>query len=257
MSPHNIPNGTRYLDQIFDNINITTDIEFAAVIDSQGNPLKLHLDIYQPSDDTAKSRPVIMLIHGGGFKTNRTKQQSYIVQLATNLTKLGYVCIAPDYRVRNNPSDNWDATLTDAITDAALALDWVREHSDQYQIDRNKIAIGGGSAGGVIALNICYGDGTFIPKVDLQGVLALIDLWGTPSIMELDISEHSIPAVIVHGTKDEQMPIKYSEKLAATLKSKGVYHEFLILEDAPHTPVMHMDRIVATMSQFLFDVLIK
>jgi dipeptidyl aminopeptidase/acylaminoacyl peptidase len=48
------------------------------------------------------------------------------------------------------------------------------------------------------------------------------------------ISDDDPPTLLVHGDKDELVPIRNSEVLSAALEEAGVPHDFVIIEGAPH-----------------------
>ncbi len=59
------------------------------------------------------------------------------------------------------------------------------------------------------------------------------------------------PTLLIHGTADALVPYQCSQDLLAELKAAGVEAVLLTLEGAPHTPVMHMDEIIAAITEFL------
>jgi acetyl esterase/lipase len=58
------------------------------------------------------------------------------------------VGIAPDYRTIGR----FNTTPLEAVADSRAALHWVQEHADELGIDPARIAVGGNSAGGHVAL---------------------------------------------------------------------------------------------------------
>ena len=65
---------TRYLDDIFTNVTITHDVNYATNISVlpalQGlppAPESLYCDIYEPANDNITNRPVVILMHTGSF----------------------------------------------------------------------------------------------------------------------------------------------------------------------------------------------
>jgi len=63
------PGGTRYVDQVFAGADVTSDVQYAVAPDLiTGAPRSLTLDWYEPSGDTSTSRPLVVWIHGGGFR---------------------------------------------------------------------------------------------------------------------------------------------------------------------------------------------
>ena len=63
----------------------------------------LLLDLYEPTGPTAPSRrrPVILMIHGGGFERG-SRQFAAWVRMATELAMRGYVVASMDYRLRDD-----------------------------------------------------------------------------------------------------------------------------------------------------------
>jgi acetyl esterase/lipase len=246
----------RYIDPIFENVTVQKDILFDEVINFKGETEKLHLDIYTPDNDTQTNRPVILWIHGGGFRIGNDKSQSYIVKMATEFAKRGYVCISIDYRVRTNPREDKPGTLTQALEDAMSGLNWIRENRDDLKIDKSKIIVGGGSAGGILAVNLCYKDQTDSEKWDKRGIVGLINLWGSPdeSYTMFEIDKKDPPTIIVHGTSDELVPYNNSVFLTNELEKKGVKNKLVTIEGAGHTPVAHMNDFIMDIAEFIFDL---
>lgn len=105
---------------------------------------RLKLVIYQPSHiELDKKLPAIILFHGGGLRERHTwefePQSKYLVER-------GMVAVIATYRVKRH-----GRTIFESIADAKSAIRWVREHADELGIDVNRIAAGGGSAGGYLA----------------------------------------------------------------------------------------------------------
>ena len=49
-----------------------------------------------------------------------------------------------------------------------------------------------------------------------------------------NVSEKYPPTLLVHGTKDTDVPYEQSEMMAKALESKGVEHELITIKDAGH-----------------------
>jgi acetyl esterase/lipase len=246
----------RYLDPFFDKIEIQKDIEFGEVINFDGKKEKLLLDVYSPEGDKEKSRPVILWFHGGGFRPGNDKLQSYIVKLSSDFAKRGYVCVSINYRIRSNPKDDKSGTIADALQDAMAGLNWIRAGEAKLKIDPKKIFIGGGSAGGMLAVNFCYKDQTKSEKWDRSGILGLIDLWGSPdsSYLFSTIDKNDPPTIIVHGTVDKLVPFENSVQLANNLKINNIKHELVALEGGEHTPVKFYKDFSEKIAGFIYTL---
>jgi len=100
---------------------------------------RLRLDVYAPSS-VGSRRPAVLQIHGGAWVMGDKRQQG--VPLLTHLASTGWVGFNVNYRL--SPG----ATFPDHLIDLKRALAWIREHADEYGVDRDFIALTGGSAGG-------------------------------------------------------------------------------------------------------------
>jgi len=90
---------------------------------------KLVLKVYTPIDGAAgNARPAIVFFFGGGFVG-------------------GNLAHAAEYRVKTRPG----STPVDSCVDGRSAVRRVRAHAGDLGIDPNRIAAGGGSAGGTVA----------------------------------------------------------------------------------------------------------
>ncbi|MEM7144779.1 MAG: alpha/beta hydrolase [Verrucomicrobiota bacterium] len=106
---------------------------------------ELPLYIYNPADHSPDSNsPAIVFFFGGGWKGGTPKQ---FQEQCKYLADRGMVAITAEYRV----SSRHDVKVEDCIADAKSAIRWVRSHADELGIDPDKIAAGGGSAGGHLA----------------------------------------------------------------------------------------------------------
>ena len=230
------------------------DLPFATVTDYQGQPETLHLDLYLPQTEAQTQRPAILWFHGGGFRVGNDRRQAYIPRFASAFAARGYPGVAPDYRVRPDPSTDMPAAVRDAASDAHQALDWVRANGPQYGIDPQRLVLAGGSAGGVTILSLIH-DSRQPIDARRDGIFAALDLWGTPPNPDWRpfprVNPASPPTLIVHGTADALIPYSASQSFAEELQQAGVPHVLFTLPDAPHTPLQHFDEIVTVIAEFL------
>jgi arylsulfatase A-like enzyme/dienelactone hydrolase len=103
--------------------------------------LELQLDLYKPKVSVNKL-PTILCIHGGGWsKGTREAMANSAKKFAAN----GYVAASLTYRLSDA------AKFPANIQDCKAAVRWLRANAETYQIDVNKIAATGSSAGGQLA----------------------------------------------------------------------------------------------------------
>lgn len=255
--PKQLPEKTRFLEKTFEEVDIQKDIKFAESVNEKGELESLKLDIYSAKGDEMVNRPVILWIHGGGFRPGNDKSQSYIVELAKRFALKGYVGFSIDYRIREQPRENPETTIFDSVEDAGKALLWLRENAENLKIDPSKIIVAGGSAGGILGTNLCLNDNKNIPNVDKTGIIAFVNLWGSPSPEWVvpDVDENDPPTIIIHGTEDELVAYANSLKLKAELDKNRVKNELVTIFGAGHTPVKHMDEFEVNISRFLFELI--
>jgi acetyl esterase/lipase len=250
---------TRYLNPVFEKVEFKKDVPFKSLRGGRGTGENLNLDIYFPAGDPERMRPAVLWLHGGGFKPGNDKTQKYIVTLATEFAKRGYVSIAADYRVRPVPDEDREGTLRDAVEDGRAALSWMRGRGPELGLDPGRIAIAGGSAGGKLAVNLAALENGDAAGSGASGVFALVDLWGSPESTWRTgtIGASFPPTLIIHGTKDLTVPFALSEQLAAELQRKGIECLLIPIPDAVHTPTDHMADIVDETARFLYRGLTK
>lgn len=97
-----------------------------------------------PHHQATDSRPAIVFFFGGGWKAGNPAQ---FEEHCRYLAAQGMVAITADYRVRSRHE-----TLADkSLEDAESAIRWVRQNAKRLGVDPNRVAAGGGSAGGHLA----------------------------------------------------------------------------------------------------------
>ena len=104
--------------------------------------------------ESAEPTPVVVSIHGGGFGGGDKSELfephglRYIVESLSN----GVSFASINYRLAP------DTPLTDIFLDVARAVQFLRHKADEWNIDRERIAACGGSAGGGASLWLAFHD---------------------------------------------------------------------------------------------------
>ncbi len=195
---------------------------------------KLYLHVFRPADRKAKNLPAIVFFFGGGWTSGTVTQ---FVKHSEHLAARGMVAIVADYRVKSRHG----VTPIECVMDAKSALRWVRSHANEFGLDPNRIAAGGGSAGGHLAAATALVKGfeekgedlkvssrpdaltLFNPALDLSS----LSLQALMSDKIKDISPQQLigkdapPTIIFHGTADTTVPFKQAEAFCAALKQHG------------------------------------
>lgn len=131
---------------------------------ADGTPLSL--EIYQPM--TSGSHPAIITIYGGAWRSGEPTQNA---KFNSYMTAQGYTVVAIDYR--HTPRYRFPAQLQDV----QAALQFVIQQAANYQIDSQRIAVMGWSAGAHLALLAAY-QSNIIP------IRAVINYYGPTNLTE-------------------------------------------------------------------------
>jgi acetyl esterase len=115
-----------------------------------GRQLRVFLD-FPPDWRAGDRRPAVVFFHGGGF---RQGDPTHFAAQGRYLADRGMVVVRPEYRLI--PRDG--VAHPDCVEDAVSAMRWVRRHAQSFGIDPDRIAAGGGSAGGYLAAALATTD---------------------------------------------------------------------------------------------------
>ena len=251
--------------------------------------IPLKLDVYYPVNNST-NRPVYMFIHGGGF-TGGIKHKPEIVDMANYYASRGWVFVSIDYRTTEElgviqgmtpeellvyyrgiaPQEWIENSLQGAQSssqvqqatamylaqrDAKAALRWIVANSNNYNINKDFISVGGASAGAIttIALGISNQD-DFRNEISVLEdhtlsntnlnesyvVKSMIYFWG--SNIKLDVFEavyelnqydrydSNDPELFMgHGTaQDLVTPYEEALELQEIYDSLGIYNKLVTL----------------------------
>ncbi|MGH2685220.1 MAG: alpha/beta hydrolase [Actinomycetota bacterium] len=253
----------RYRDRVFDEVSVTRDIRYGTAPDNDGQPVALTLDLYKPVDDSAAARPVLVWAHGGGFSTG-DKDSTIAVTMATEFAKRGYVTASIDYRLLAPPgctgatAERCTEAAIAAIHDAQAAVRWLRANFAEHRIDRRRIAIGGESAGAIMATGVGVwadepGDsGNPGFPSDVQGWISISG--GVPGGSFVD--RRDAPGLLFAGTDDGVVPHQWSVETTDAMRRNGVLAVFKSLEGAGHVPWgQYRGLFITQTSYFLYHVM--
>ena len=220
----------------------------------------LCLDLILPkAPERRRELPLLIWICGGAFAN---VDRNVWLPAMIDFARAGYAVASVDYRV--SPIDPFPAP----VQDVRAAVRYLRAHSAEYGLDPARFAAMGESAGGYLA---CMA-GLSCPEHDVgehldqpSTVQAVIDIYGKVDYAMLGqdpccnrqvlddflgddrseerlrrvsckylVDEHAAPTLILHGDRDDLVPIEESEGLYAALQARGVRSDFYVLRDAGH-----------------------
>ncbi|PWC40374.1 alpha/beta hydrolase [Azospirillum sp. TSO22-1] len=111
-------------------------------IDAPGGPLRLRL--YRPPGSEARTLPVLLYFHGGGFAVNSLDTHDRLLRLLAR--RAGVAVCAPAYSLA--PERRFPHQHDEALA----ALRWLAREGAAHGLDVERIAVGGDSAGANLAL---------------------------------------------------------------------------------------------------------
>ena len=205
---------------------------------------------YEPNSNIEDHhRPSIVLFFGGGWKSGKVDQ---FLKQAKYLARRGMVVFLADYRVMNRQGTMPDA----AVADGKSAIRWVRSNAKRLGIDPDRIAAGGGSAGGHVAATTGICDGLDDPAEQDSPVsskpnaLVLfnpvydngpegygyerIEKWFPAISPAHNVSKDDPPTIVFLGSADRLIPVATAEKFDRQLEEVGVRSELHVYDGQPH-----------------------
>lgn len=240
----------RYKNEIFTEaqVKVTKDIIYRNLVDYAAGDQKketLKLNFYEPLNDTLKIRPLIIFVHGGGF-VGGSKDDAATDSICKAYIKHGFVVSSLNYRLDptlNSKKCAGTLTLKDfaqaiyrAVQDANFSVRFLKKVAVTGKIDTNKIFIGGGSAGAIVALHSTYLDDNEVdPALINKAALGKLNYGGfnlssktqgafayAGAIIDTNwISAGNKPAALMHSTGDNLLP--YNSGLDGLFQLLQVY----------------------------------
>jgi acetyl esterase/lipase len=126
-----------------DGVEALPDVEYSNL--SGYRPLLL--DLYLPRH-RAVPRPLVLVIHGGGWSRGDSRTWGAIADYPATLAMLaarGYIVASVNYRLTG------EARFPAQIQDVKAAISFLRANASRYDIDPARVLAWGGSAGGHLA----------------------------------------------------------------------------------------------------------
>ena len=210
---------------------------------------RLKLFVFNPDGHQATDqRPAVVFFFGGGWNSGSPSQ---FYPHCEYLASRGMVAIAADYRVKSRNK----TTPKECVKDGKSAVRWIRAHARELGIDPERLAAGGGSAGGHVASATATVKGleeegedqavscrpnalvlfnpVFDNGPDGWGHAAVKNYWKEISPLH-NISRETPPAIVFLGTKDDLIPVSTAEKFQKLMKESGVRCDLHLYDGQKH-----------------------
>lgn len=220
----------------------------AEIIYKRIDTTQLAMHIFNPPTfDRSKAYPTIILFFGGGWNGGSIDQ---FEPHARYFASKGMVAVTIDYRVKNRQQ----TSPFESVKDARSAIRYLREHAKELGVDTNRIAAGGGSAGGHLA--------AATDLVALDESSDKLQYNARPNALILfnpvvyngpggygyerfgdqykiispyyNIKKGAAPTIIFQGTKDKLIPVEQIEKYQEQMKKAGSRCDVFFYEGQPH-----------------------
>lgn len=204
--------------------------------------VELKIWIFPPEGHRPEDRrPAAVFFFGGGWKSGTPRQFD---PQARYLASRGMVAATADYRVL----DRHGTKATACVEDGKAALRWLRTNAGRLGIDPDRVAAGGGSAGGHVAASTALLEGFEAPSAAVSSVpnalllfnpaLVLGEVEGLPPVAVERLADrlgvdppklspyHHVrkglpPSLVVHGKEDKTVPYAHAERFAKAMSDAG------------------------------------
>ena len=176
--------------------------------------------VEQFASEQPGKRPAIIVLHGSGgvvfpgFDLRKyassLSEQGYAVFYPHFFNRTGHIFVRPSQVHENLPV--WTQTVQDCLS-------YVSAHP---AVDARRIALVGYSLGGYLSLSTAARDSRVDAVVEVAGAL------------DKDGVKRMPPTLILHGAKDQTVPVAKAERLEALLKRSGTPYQKHIYPNEAH-----------------------
>jgi len=187
----------------------------------------LRLDVAWPA--TGAPVPLVVLLHGGGW-SGGSRASLHDEMLAW--ARRGYAAATVEYRLTAAPRDVFPA----AASDVACAVRFLRAHAGDYRIDGARVQAVVSYAGPQdLRVNGPYTEEQARLVTNFLGVFpGDAPQRATLASPIAHVGAGDPPFLLVHGTRDDLVPVEHSRRMAAALRAVGTPATVLELQDVGH-----------------------
>lgn len=232
-------------------VTITPDVVYG-----HKDGLALTYDVFRPAVAGDKPGPCLLLMVSGGW-VSQWMPPAGMLPFTKPFLDRGYTVCA----VRHGSSPKY--VIPEIVEDVREALHHVSEHAAEHRIDRDRLGVFGFSAGGHLSLMLgtttnaaargrddkprVAAVAAVFPPTDLTPYLdpAAGYLEKFPALKFprenvdrysplMQVSDDDAPSLLVHGDKDELVPLWHSEKIRDALRASDVAADLVVIEGAGH-----------------------
>jgi acetyl esterase/lipase len=239
------------------NTTVGQQVERAVVYAEREGYRALELDLYRPAPFGGDVRPLVVYIHGGGWRVSHRSRapretREWTPGLFERITDAGFVVAAPDYRL------SAEAIFPAQLDDVLTAIRWLHDNAGALRVDPARTFLWGFSGGGALSSLAGLVDGA-------PPVAGVVSVYPVTDLLALDqertdsfeaylvggpIGEHielaraasavshvhggAPPFLLQHGADDTWVPCQQSVSLADALRAAGAPVELEVVPGADH-----------------------
>jgi acetyl esterase/lipase len=242
-----------YNAQAKNNLDVTPDVVYG-----HKDGMALTYDVLAP---TGKSNGAGVLFMVSGGWVSRWSPPQAAKSYTDGLLNSGFTV----FLVRHGSAPRYK--VPDAVSDVQKAVKHIHKNASDYSVDPKRLGVFGGSAGGHLSLMLGCATGAvgvepdaaaksgegrvaavvaYFPPVDLQPIVGNAAF--TKSFPALQFSQDEAayvspllhvtsddpPTLLIHGDKDDLVPISASETMIAALQKANVTSDFITIKDGGH-----------------------
>jgi acetyl esterase/lipase len=228
--------------------------------------MALTYDVIRPSSEP--NGAAILFMVSGGWVSTWNNPESVVRAAKADALNVFEKIVAEGYTLYlvRHGSSPW-FKVPDAVSDVKRAVRHIRAHATDFGVDPNRIGVWGGSAGGHLSLVLgsMGDDGNAAGKEPSEQVSsrvqAVVAYFPPTDIREyvnhktlspqfpavvfpddqaddvsplLAVTTDDAPTLLIHGDKDELVPISHSERFLEAMKKSNVVCELVVMKGAAH-----------------------
>ena len=224
-------------------------VAYKTVEKSDGSSDELDLNIFHPPGyQVTGRRPCIVFFFGGGWNGGSPSQFYPHCQY---FASRGMVAISAEYRTKQSHN----VAPKSCVADGKSAVRWVRANAAKIGVDPDRIAVGGGSAGGHVAAAVAacqeLEETPHTPETScLPNALVLFnpvydngpegyghdrvkDYWKIFSPKH-NLHKEMPPTIAFFGTEDKLIPVATTKAFASGMAELGVRYDNHLYEGQGH-----------------------
>ncbi len=188
-----------------------------------------NLNVWTPALKDGKKRPVMVWLHGGGFRSG-SSAENYMYD-GKNLSKTGdVVVVSVNHRLNvlgyldlSAYNGKYKNSANVGVMDMVAALEWVRDNIDEFGGDPNNVTIFGESGGGAKVLTLMAtpaAKGLFHKAVSESGAVEEMGMTLLPEKATRRVAELTLENLGINPANvDEIQKVPYDKLLEASDKA--------------------------------------